>query len=357
LCGDEEGIYGKKAVCCGEHGIDRHCLNARANLGNNFTAGNWCMACTGNDDRGGLTGCSTPKPPPSNGQLPTTGIHLRCSFDNGSDNNVDAVLNSDQALNNNLTYLAITGREVRVGPSDLHTWFPNLKHLDMAGSGASGWCSTRTRLASRWAKLEHVNVSECYKLCSKQTACFELDWKVMTSLRVLDMSAMGLYAADATKLESLKKLTSLEELYLNNNDLSSLPDNFFDNMLLLTKLRVRGNPIRTTLSPEIYMRVPSFDYDVEPGQTPGAGMPTQSPTVQQPSAFPTRARTAFPTTSAPVVKPSTTVYILAGVATLIAIVILVEVTIVKPIIFVGTKRIDSPNPVHEAVLDAVPHDV
>jgi hypothetical protein len=40
LC-EGDGIAGNKAVCCGEHGIDRHCLNARANRGSGVkTEGN-----------------------------------------------------------------------------------------------------------------------------------------------------------------------------------------------------------------------------------------------------------------------------------------------------------------------------
>jgi hypothetical protein len=322
LCGDEEGIYGKKAVCCGEHGIDRHCLNARANLGNVTTAGNWCMACTGNDDRGGLTGCSAPGALPRNGQLPTTDTHLRCSFDNADDNNVAAALSPGQPLNNDLTYLAMTGIAAKVGPSDLHTSFPNLKHLDLAGSGASGFLLDSDTVES-WTQLEHLNVSECTKLCS-DTPCFHLNLQAMASLRVLDMSSMGL--SDATKLAALKTLTSLEELYLNDNALTSLPGNFFDNMVQLTKLRVLGNPISTTLPPEIYTRVPNFDCDVALGSTPATAtasptsIPTKSPTntVQQPSAFPTSAPTRTPIatpaptaptslpTSAPTTNPTTT---------------------------------------------------
>jgi hypothetical protein len=350
LCGGEEGVYGKKAVCCGEHGIDRHCLNARANLGNGITAGNWCMECTGTDEHDGLTGCSTPKALPGNGQLPTTGTHLRCSFDNANDDNVDATLNSNQDLNTDLEYLAITGAVAKVGPSDLHESFPNLKHLDMAGSGASGVLLDSAAVAS-WTQLEYLNVSECTKICL-HTSCFDLDLNVMTSLRVLDMSSVGL--ADETKLESLKTLTSLQELYLNDNGLESLPDNFFDNMLILTKLRVLGNQIQTTLPSEIYTRVANFDCDVASGNIPAQRTasptgPTKSPTVKQPTAnpvnpsstpskSPTTAAEPNAPTSTPVEKPSevtaaegdnTLVFALAGVAVVVVAIVIAVVVMMK----------------------------
>jgi Leucine-rich repeat (LRR) protein len=122
---------------------------------------------------------------------------------------------------------------------------------------------------------------------------------------VLDMSSMGL--SDATKLESLKTLNSLEELYLNDNYLTSLPANFFDNMKKLTKLRVRSNPIETTLPPVIYTRVANFDCDVASGSTPAQSFtksPTKSPTVEQPSAYPTSAPSKSPSTIAPTAPTS-----------------------------------------------------
>jgi hypothetical protein len=363
LCGDEEGIYGKKAICCGEHGIDRHCLNARANRGDGVTKDNWCMACSGNDDHGGLTGCKTPAKLPSNGQLPTTGTHLRCSFDNANDINVQAGLHENQDLNNDLTYLAITGREASIKPSKLHKSFPNLKHLDMAGSAASGFLLDSDTVES-WKQLEHLNVSECTKLC-EYTSCFHTNLGVMKRLRVLDMSSMGLSVA--TKLDSLRTLNSLEELYLNDNQLESLPANFFDNMLKLTKLRLRGNPISTQLPAQIYTRVPNFDCDVAPHQTPDTPFtksPTALPTVEQPSAFPTFAPSKNPTTPAPTAPTSqptstapsahptsvkepavpttrspsvasaaagdnTLVFALAGVAAVVIVIVIVAVVMIK----------------------------
>jgi hypothetical protein len=69
-------------------------------------------------------------------------------------------------------------------------------------------------LAARRQTLTYVNASSTTSLC--QSGCFHTTLTDMSSLRVLDMSHMGLDSAST--LNALRTLTSLQELYLNNNN-------------------------------------------------------------------------------------------------------------------------------------------
>jgi Leucine-rich repeat (LRR) protein len=284
------------AICCGKESIDTNCLNSMAKSVEGITIGNWCMICTGHGPKG-LTGCSTLVSPPGNLVFPSeftgadgTLTHVRCSYDNRNENKIFP-LSVKSEKNENLTYLALTGALAPILTSDLCLPFPNLVHLDLAGSAASGFLFGE-KAARTWTQLEHVNVSTTTTLCND--GCFHLTLTEMKSLRVLDMSHMGLDSASA--LESLRTLTSLQELYLNHNSLKNLPDNFFDNMLELTKLRMRGNPMRTTLPEKIYKRTVKLDSDVNLGVVPADAF-TAAPTTETPSATPSLPQpTSMPTT-------------------------------------------------------------
>jgi hypothetical protein len=105
--------------------------------------------------------CSTLEALPRNGQLPTTGTHLQCSFRTSDDNNVDAALSSNQATNEALTYLAITGVAAKIWTSDLHEKFANLPHAFEPGrSRAASGFVLDSNAVDRWKQLEHLNVSE-----------------------------------------------------------------------------------------------------------------------------------------------------------------------------------------------------
>jgi hypothetical protein len=308
MCDDDD------AICCGADGIDTNCLNTRALEEDGLKEQSWCMMCTGQGTNGlkGLTGCSAPVAPRSDGFLPavftdTTNAltHVRCNYNNGN-GGFNPVLSTGD-INPDMEYLALTGAFVKFGTEKLLEAFPNLKHLDLAGSESPGFLFGE-KAATWWTQLEHANVSTTTTLCTN--GCFHTTLENMVSLRVLDMSHMGLGASSI--LNSLRTLESLEELYLNDNDLVNLPDNFFNNMLRLTKLRMRNNPMTATLPPVIYTRNTPFDCDVPPNvspfdartSSPTSSSPTGSPTAQ-PSTAPT-APTMYPSAAptAPTLSPS-----------------------------------------------------
>jgi hypothetical protein len=299
------------AICCGVDGVSTVCLDALAQDDTSLTIGNWCVFCKGHDEKG-VSECSAPvavtdnvlpKFYPGTSDLIT---HMRCSYNNNN-NSPNPVIawplvprsqtdKTNDIIFTDMKYLAVFGALAAIPTSELYVPYPNLQHLDLAGSDSAGFLFGEQAVLA-WTDLEHVNARGAKKLC--QSGCFHTSLAAMAKLRVLDMSHMDLDTP--TMLESLKTLTSLEELHLNHNDLPSLPANFFDNMSQLTKLRMRNNPMHTTLPAELY--TDGFDCDVPQGVTPNDAI-TVAPTTEAPSRTPTRPQPTTRPTEMPSGAPS-----------------------------------------------------
>jgi hypothetical protein len=204
-------------------------------------------------------------------------------------------------VNPEVKYLSMRGSQVALTTDMLAAKFRNLQYLDLSGSNVSGPLLSAFA-ALTWKRLEKLNVSNANALCAGLDDNNECIGGIshLSGLHVLDVSAVGISASET--LEPLKALTGLEELYLNDNGLTSLPDGLFDGLTKLTKLRVRGNRIDVPLPDAIYERVNGFDSDVPKGETPASLTPSAAPS-KAPTGRPT-GPSATPSTSPPTAAPT-----------------------------------------------------
>lgn len=293
LCGDGP----EKGMCCGSTNIDTECVGVYANT--QLSLSNWYMLCEDHSDFG-LHGCTQPTALPADGTFPTGGSHLVCENDDlaSSDGNFDFGNGATVGgVDGNVTYLSLRGGRISASVKQVQDKFPNLKHLDLSG------IDTRENLilSSRvnWTELAFLDVSGLRFGCtgfSPAINCFHSTLTpIVPKLRVLDISNMGM--TEAIQVKGVASISTLEELYMNDNGLETLDEDFFSKLTSLTKLRIRGNNIPGTLPPTLYKD--GFDCDVREG---AEIIGTATPTTPNPSLSPTK--TKFPSLS-PSKAPST----------------------------------------------------
>lgn len=284
-----DGDYGPKGVCCGSTGVNVECVATIHDESSDL----WCMVCTGHSSFG-LQGCSKPADMADTDTslpqyLPSGASHLVCKNDvpGGWKTEIDRL-----KPNSNLKYLSLHGSKFSIYlMENLHEKFKYLEHLDLSAASQSIGREVKHFIVSSniaWLELQYLNMSSVEIGCALQESkCFHNALQIqLPKLRVLDLSAMKM--TSPVSLIGVQFLDTLEELYLNDNGLEALPDNFFNDLIKLTKLRIRGNNIMGSLPNAIYERATPLDCDVPRGATVAG---TSSPTTPYPTAVRTKAPT------------------------------------------------------------------